>query len=257
MKFSGNLMRLGSLSFLLSWGSAFAAVSPGSAYMAQYLPSSLVGSDLATSQKRLLAEINPGQKSVIAEGITMNNDADGLSISGTTKTGKQWAVSTDNIGLGGSLYQVDLDKNGAMDYVVLAATGACGIAPTTRLTLLMFNSDGIPMVFELVGYFEGGPRGVADIFVQHKNGEQFLIAQQLIYSKVANKDRNYWRWHLYKAKNGLLTDQVATINGTRFPLFVSYTNKANHQSSNLSSWLEQQTKSQHAKLREIPVQLGN
>lgn len=237
-----NLLALGLT--LTSWA-ALSSGLPAHGYIEDYLPQQVRQSMKRVTQKKL-ATIETNQKLQVAS-VALSNDTDGFVIKGKTTAGESWAIRRDPIGFGGTLYQADVDGNGQPDLLLISNTAACGIAPPRAIMVVLFDKQHLPTADEIVGYFNetADEKAIEDLVRLSPSSPPVLLQQHLVYAKVAGKDRNYWRWEVYRAVNGKFDPWQTSIAGCRFPCYVWYTDKANHKVSASSSTLEKTTKSEH------------
>jgi hypothetical protein len=221
-----------------------AAAAPANAYIADYLPQSLRARAKQIEQKCVLPEIKNDTTASIA-AYEVANKEDGLFVRGKAKDGTSWSVKTDCAGLGGSIWTADVDGNGEEDLILLAATGACGIGPPTRILTLLMDHGGKPHPYETVGYsYDADKTGCVDwVRVPGVDGA-VLVQQDLTWVTGVKRDRSYWRFHLYQAKDATISRLDGSVAGGTFPTFVWYTTNANHKTSNMVSMLERITRSQ-------------
>ncbi len=101
-----------------------------------------------------------------------------LVVGGMNRIGRPWQVRTEFYGGLGftEAWQADLDGNGTLDLILVHATpinGRC--VDRTRMTTLLFDSDGNPATWEVESYFDvefqrDGGRGVLDLLDLNHNG---------------------------------------------------------------------------------------
>lgn len=162
---------------------------------------------------------------------------DALKICGNDVLGRQWNIFKRFFGLGTAIFHGDLDQNGKEDLILLQSTGACGIAPPSVVTLILFDPKGIPHVFEWSGYSSADKNGweasskkafIDDILDLNKDGRAEIVTEQLDYAFAGNKDRSYWRTVIYQAKDSNLV-RLRTYKNYALPTIVAYKFKPNHR----------------------------
>jgi hypothetical protein len=233
----------------------FAAARPASAYIADYLPQSLQGKARQIKQECVLKEIKNDMQTAVS-GFDVANKEDGLFVRGKGKDGTAWRVKTDYCGLGGSIWRADVDGNGEQDLIVLAATGACGIAPPTRILTVLMDKGGKPHPYETVGYsYDADGTGCMDwVRIPGLDGG-VMVQQDLTWVAGVRRDKSYWRFHLYKAKDAKITPLGGVVAGGLFPTFVWYTTEANHKTSGMRDVLERTTRTQQNDgWKQLPVE---
>lgn len=236
------------IAVLCAW--ALNGALPASGYIDYYLPQGLKSRTVVAPQKILFSDIGTN-KQLNAGGVQLINDADGCVLKGKSKDGKEWIVERDPIGLGGSLYQCDLDGDGQQDLLLVTNTGACGIAPSQQLCVILFDNKHAPRCFVMTGYYTETKRGLQDLVVPKGGKTPVLLQQQLVWAKTSGRDNSYWRWQSYRAQNGVFKPVNGVIGGVKMPCYVFYRNKGNTKVSPLSDLLEKQTKTQHNDAKEV------
>jgi len=240
---SDNYMLSGQANIGLTITLALIATLPAHAYLQGYVPSGLQGRVEPIRQKVLLDEIkNDSEYSAL--GLRILNNEDGLFIKGKDASGAAWTVKTDYAGLGGSAYSGDVDGNGEEDLMILAGTGACGIAPPSRLLIVLFDKKKRPHPYETVGYMWHPHKGIQDVVRVKGIAGGVILQQDLTYVSGVTRDRSYWRWHAYQARDAQIKPLTGVIGACAFPTFVWYTQKDNHKTSAMTAQLERTTRSQ-------------
>lgn len=228
--------------------------APAGAYIEDFLPGAFKSATRAVPQHKLF-EIEADQKKQI-DGVEFANQPDGFSVSGKSAGGKSWSVKFDQVGLGGTVFKADLDGNGQQDFAAIVGTAACGIAPPSRLMMLLFDKDRVPHAYEIIGYFNAGPqdKAIEDIVTMGKNSGSVLINQELTWHSTKEKDRHYWRWSLYRLKDAHMVPLSGAFAGSVFPTYVWYTDKPNHKISRLTAILEKKNKDADG-IPPVPVEI--
>lgn len=178
-------------------------------------------------------------KPISALGCTfkITEDSNELEIQGKGTSARPWKILKHYYGLGTAIFSADLDRNGKQDFVLLQATGACGIAPPAVLTIILFDKNNFPNIYEFSGFasMDGddweGKRKVAyidDIVDLNGDGKADIVTEQLDYADVRGKTRSFWRTVLYSASAAHLQKRTR-YRGYTTPMIVAYKYKANHR----------------------------
>ncbi len=139
---------------------------------------------------------------------------------GNDKIGKAWSVHIGTPTCGGlRIYVADLDKNGLQDIILWSGTCGNGLAPSSHIITIMFDSQGRPVFFEADGYFNYKENGIFDMVDLDHNGKAGLI--------YMNFDDGYWITNLYEARDARW-QRFRGIHGRRtYPLFTRFTYRPN------------------------------
>jgi hypothetical protein len=98
------------------------------------------------------------------QGVSLRLDPNGdLLVTGNDRSGKKWSAQLGGHCLGFDAYVADLDKNGIKDLILQVPTCGNGLAPSSHIVTLTFDSSGLPVPFDADGYFQAGNNGIADI----------------------------------------------------------------------------------------------
>lgn len=163
-----------------------------------------------------------------SKGITLSlNDDSNLEISGLDNSGKSWTVVKEFSGLGYKIYQGDLDCNGVDDLVLAAATGGCGMAPTTVLSFLLFDSGGRPHFFEMAGYSGMNNDRSVENLIRLKDGHCALVQESMVFNHVGERDFSYFRTLLYRADRAGF-HLLGSYGGADMPLLTRFRFHDNH-----------------------------
>ncbi len=148
-------------------------------------------------------------------------DQRSVMITGRDSAGKQWSVESW-VGMlnSGSLYVGDLDANGIADAVLIVSTGGNGLAPSSHIKTIMFDSSGRPVFFEADGYFRAEPDGIAELVDMDGDTRAELVHM--------NFDDGYWITNVYKAINARWQKIAGRLGRRDFPLFTRFTYRPNH-----------------------------
>lgn len=160
-----------------------------------------------------------------------------IYIEGTDIKGKPWQFKKKFAGLGTTFLTGDLDKNGVEDIILLQATGGCGLAPSHCLTIITFDKNKTPFVFETFGYFnwddvanDDTPKKstcfVDDIIDLDGDGRAELLVNELTSASGKTKYRSFWRTTILACKNARW-QMLKSYQGNKLPMVVRYTNKPN------------------------------
>jgi hypothetical protein len=155
--------------------------------------------------------------------IQVTGDQD-LVFAGQDKRQRRWTFEIAGKGVPGfhyDLYTADLDHNGYMDAVLIFPTGGNGLAPTTHIITLMFDSLGRPVSFQADGYFDNDEAGISGLVDMDGDGRAELI--------YMNFDNGYWITHLYKARNARWERIKGRFGMHTYPLFTRFTFHPNHK----------------------------
>lgn len=162
---------------------------------------------------------------------------DNIYIEGVDARGKEWKFQKRFAGLGTTFLTGDLDKNGEEDIILLQATGGCGLAPSYCLTVLTFDKNKTPFVFETFGYFnwddlanDDVPKKstcFADDFLDlDGDGRAEIVINELTSANGKTKSRSFWRTTILTCKNARW-QMLKTYAGNKLPMVVRFTNKPN------------------------------
>jgi hypothetical protein len=143
-----------------------------------------------------------------------------MVVSGLDRSGLPWEVELPTYPIGCSLWLGDLDHDGTTDLVFLGSTGACGIAPTSHLTVLLFEDQGRLVPWSADGYFEEDAQGVRDILDLDGDGRAEVVRMSL-------SDR-MWITSVYEAEDARFRRIDGAHGRHSFPLLTRYTNAPNH-----------------------------
>ncbi len=82
-------------------------------------------------------------------------------LEGSAKSGMRWAVHFPWNGMDGGVFSGDLDGNGTTDYVIVGGSIGNGrVAPPGWLTVLLMDTQGLPVPFEAPLYDGAGAKHV-------------------------------------------------------------------------------------------------
>lgn len=160
-------------------------------------------------------------------GIEVNHSEDeaenfGPIFSGKDKQGNPWSVQLgEKMGLGGNIFHADLDRNGIQDLLFIFPTGGNGLAPSSHILTLMFDSTGRPVPFEAEGYYDTEKMNIAELVDMNRDGRAELI--------FMNYDDGYWITNIYEAGGGRWQRVKGQFGRRSFPLFTRFTIRPNHK----------------------------
>ena len=170
-----------------------------------------------------LDEMSTTQANVGSSGAQINlKPRRYVGVTGKDRTGKTWSVQFGAYCEDLRSYEADLDRNGLRDLVFLIPTCGNGLAPSSHILTLMFDSKGRPVPFEADGYFQHKNNGIADIVDMDKDQRAELV--------YMNFDDGYWITNLYRATNAKWV-RAGQFGKYNFPLFTRFTLKENHRST--------------------------
>ena len=201
------------------------STTPGQNENQNYLP--LSKADLAKRfTVRFTGTVKPGESSTKnlpagPRGAVLRKDPDGeLLVSGDDRSGRNWSVRLGGYCIGFETYVADLDRNGLKDLILRIPTCGNGLAPSSHIVTLTFDSLGRPVPFEADGYFQTTNDGIADIVDLNSDGKAELI--------YMNFSDGYWITNLYRVSSARWERVKGTYAGYTFPLFTRFTFKPNH-----------------------------
>jgi len=215
---------------------------PSFGYIENYTP---IAPKDKTKKFKLKTVVSEGLKKdqILAIGSGQMHLADSkenepqLIIEGKDKSGKPWRFQKPYAGLGTTFMLGDLDKNGHDDIILMQATGGCGLAPMYCMTILTFDKDQKPFVFEFFGYFnwddvanDEKPKKpfcyCEDILDLNGDGRAEIVLTQLSSSENKGKYHSFWTTTMSTCKDARW-QQLPFYNGNKLPLQVRYTIKPN------------------------------
>jgi hypothetical protein len=191
---------------------------------------------------------------------------------GSDLSGKHWRLTTAYYPDGTLLFTGDLDKNGVSDLVLLGGFGGCvgvglyGVVPSTSFTAILFDKNGRPFPWGLLGSFGAdqdswqgkvGTPKIDELISFGTDNKACLFVKQFDPIKKRMDPADVWKADFYRAKNAHW-DNVGTYRGNAMPTNDSiqnnqervslanknfryshvrsfYISKDNHQHLNLSS----------------------
>jgi hypothetical protein len=124
-----------------------------------------------------------------------------------------------------AVYSADFNRDGEADFFTVVCNMGNGLA--ARLTeSVFFLSHGGRYTAVPFGGYDGGPE---DVLRMRKGGPWYYISTALVSShglEPAKPHHNYWLYRLYRFEGHRVME---TTEISRFPKFVWYTEKENHQ----------------------------
>lgn len=171
---------------------------------------------------RTIKELPGGVSGIKVNLIEDEEENFGPIYSGEDRQGKAWSVQLgEKMGLGGNIFNADLDKNGIQDLLFIFPTGGNGLAPSSHILTLMFDSTGRPVPFEAEGYYDTEKMNIAELVDMDRDGRAELV--------YINYDDGYWITNIYEASDGRWQRMKGQFGKRSFPLFTRFTNRANHK----------------------------
>lgn len=144
-----------------------------------------------------------------------------IRFNGQDKGGQPWTVELDNqhIGLGYKLYSGDLDKNGLVDAVLVTDTGATGSLPASILSILTFDLQGRPLLWQTGLNVTADNVGIAQLVDLDQDRKAELIAEQVEVVDGAKAD-GYFVTNIYKVEQGRWR-KLSEYAGMALPVYAS------------------------------------
>jgi hypothetical protein len=180
----------------------------------------------------LVGEVNSPNPNIHIADCNMHVSSDPhrseLLFTGKDKNNKPWVLAKAYYPTGTIFFTADLDKNGMTDIIVLQTTGSCGRAPSTVLTLILFDKEACPFPVELFGYSNTDEKTWAgekinttidDLITLGNDPRTCVISQQAGLTKVKGKPFaiRYWKTIVYRAEDSRLK-KLDSYKGQSFPL---------------------------------------
>jgi len=154
----------------------------------------------------------------------------GASITGEGKGGKVWEVKLKNIriSLGYQLYSGDLDNNGLIDLVLVTYTGANGFLPYSILSIITFDSQGLPVLLQDGQDVEAKNDRVTEIVDLDRDGRAELIATH--YDNDDGKDKwdGYFITDIYKVEDAHWR-RLSLYENYSFPVYAHWSSESNEE----------------------------
>jgi hypothetical protein len=171
---------------------------------------------------RTIKELSGGVSGIKVTHIEDEEENLGPIFSGKDRQGKLWSVQLgEKMGLGGNIFNADLDKNGIQDLLFIFPTGGNGLAPSSHILTLMFDSTGRPVPFEAEGYYDTEKMNIAELVDMDRDGRAELV--------YMNYDDGYWITNIYEASGGRWQRIKGQFGKRSFPLFTRFTHRPNHK----------------------------
>lgn len=178
---------------------------------------------VADSQKaRTLRKIIAGVSGIAVTNLEGENDEEisGPVFSGKDRQGKPWSVRLgEKMGLGGDIFTADLDRNGIRDVLMIFPTGGNGLAPSSHILALMFDSQGRPVPFEAEGYYDSDSKSILELVDLNRDGKAELV--------FMNFDDGYWITNIYTVSDARWRRIRGRFASRSFPLYTRFTNRPN------------------------------
>lgn len=173
-----------------------------------------------------LGRINPASERQINVGVstaTLSYTEEGeLRLAGKDRAGDSWSVLLTGAS-GVEAFEGDLDRNNLRDLVLIVATGGNGLAPSSRLVAVTFESDGRPVRFEAEGYFDADAKGLFDLRDLNGDGHAELI--------FMNFDDGYWITNLYTVRAARWRRIRGRFGSRTYPLYTRFTDRPNRRAT--------------------------
>ncbi|HKQ73704.1 MAG TPA: hypothetical protein VJ810_08270 [Blastocatellia bacterium] len=151
---------------------------------------------------------------------------EGASFSGRGNDGKAWEITIKDspLGLGYHLYSGDLDKNGLADLVFITYTAANGFLPFCILSIITFDSQGLPVLLRDGQDVEAKQEGIAEIVDLDGDGKAELIATH--YDNDDGKDKwdGYYIADIYEVEEGQWR-RLNRYGNYSFPVYTPYSSE--------------------------------
>ena len=162
-----------------------------------------------------------GEQSLSTIQISMTED---LILTGQDERHMPWSFYIQGYGnlYLYDMYTADLDLNAYEDIILLVSTGGSGLAPTTHLITLLFDTSGRPIPFKADGYWKHDEQSITGLVDLDNNGKAELI--------YMNFDDDYWITNLYTANKARWQRIVGAFATRNYPLFTRFTRHPNKHS---------------------------
>jgi hypothetical protein len=171
---------------------------------------------------RTIKELSGGVSGIQVNQTEAEEKNFGPIYSGKDRQGKLWSVQLgEKMGLGGNIFNADLDKNGIQDLLFIFPTGGNGLAPSSHILTLMFDSTGRPVPFEAEGYYNTEKMNIAELVDMNRDGRAELV--------YMNYDDGYWITNIYEASGGRWQRIKGQFGKRTYPLFTRFTTRPNHK----------------------------
>jgi len=154
-----------------------------------------------------------------------------ISFSGQDKSGHPWTVELDNqhIGLGYKLYSGDLDQNGLVDAVFVTDTGANGSLPASVLSMLTFDQQGRPLLWQTGLNVTVDKAGLAQLVDLDQDRKAELIVEH-VDAASGDKAEGAFVTNIYKVEQGRWR-KLSEYAGTALPVYAPVA------AANAEAWL--------------------
>ncbi len=149
-----------------------------------------------------------------------------VRLNGVGKSGKRWEAHMCCLD---EVYRADLDGNGTEDYIFFGSGPYLNgrMTPLFSLTILLMDSDGLPVPFFTVVYkgeHGGGIKHLVDL--DHDGRAELLIStydEKVSDPRVGPFESGHWTTQLYRFRNFGAEEFRGTAGGLRFPLVHAWT----------------------------------
>ncbi|HYP02668.1 MAG TPA: hypothetical protein VER76_20945, partial [Pyrinomonadaceae bacterium] len=171
-----------------------------------------------------LGWISPSSERRVNVGVssaTLKYTEEGeLRLEGKDRAGDSWSVALTGAS-GAQGYEGDVDRNNLRDLLLVVPTGGNGLAPSSHLVAVTFESDGRPARFEAEGYFDADAKGIFDLRDLNGDGQAELI--------YMNFDDGYWITHLYTVRAARWRRIRGRFGSRSYPLYTRFTDRPNRR----------------------------
>lgn len=175
-----------------------------------------------------------------------------VTLSGKDKAGQPWQVILGELG-GCAPWRVfsgDVDGDGVQDALVAQQTCGNGLAAPLAVSVITFDAQGRPLLFNKSSYFDLGEQpGVGALRDLDGDGKAEWLDMRF--------GNGYWATRVYQARQGQW-QTVGKLAGQSYPQFVRFTDAPNHQLAQpkgKAAWLSEQAQPMwQGKLQRITVQ---
>ncbi|MCI0525776.1 MAG: hypothetical protein L0Y75_10980, partial [Acidobacteria bacterium] len=147
----------------------------------------------------------------------------GVSITGQGKSGKAWEVKLKDfpVAFGYELYSGDLDNNGLVDLVLVTYTASNGFLPYSILSIITFDSQGLPVLLRDGLNVEAKMEGIAEIVDLDGDGKAEFIATHYDQEDGKNKWDGYYIADIYKVEDARW-HRLRRFGNYSFPVYTHY-----------------------------------
>jgi hypothetical protein len=148
--------------------------------------------------------------------LSISSRGPSLLIQGRDLSNNSWNARLTVTGLGCTIFQTDLDGNGHLDLIILTPGIGDKGSYDTRLTIILFDTQGKPLPWQAIGRFTLGDRNIQEI---RRDSDGVKIIQTSEYGLLAWDGISYLSY-LYRVQNSRVLPQSGLYSGIQFPYFV-------------------------------------